>query len=88
MSHDEASVRRLLARLGDPRKLGACHKAGPTRFDPGRARACPGAATAYAHTEPGSYKRAIPREDQFNNAIRRKPEPRNSSQNPFSCKSL
>jgi hypothetical protein len=27
--HDEASVRRLVARLGDPRRLRACYEAGP-----------------------------------------------------------
>ena len=31
--HDEASVRRLVARLGDPRRLRACYEAGPTGFE-------------------------------------------------------
>jgi transposase len=31
--HDEASVRRLVARLGGPRRLRACYEAGPTGFD-------------------------------------------------------
>jgi len=30
--HDEASVRRLVGRLGDPRWLRACYEAGPTGF--------------------------------------------------------
>jgi transposase len=28
--HDEASIRRLVGRLGDPRRLRACYEAGPT----------------------------------------------------------
>jgi transposase len=31
--HDEASVRRLVTRLGDPRRLRACYEAGPTGFE-------------------------------------------------------
>jgi transposase len=31
--HDEPSVRRLVARLGDPRGLRACYEAGPTGFE-------------------------------------------------------
>ena len=31
--HDEASVRRLVGRLGDPRWLRACYEAGPTGYD-------------------------------------------------------
>ena len=31
--HDEASVRRLIARFGDPRKLRACYEAGPTGYE-------------------------------------------------------
>jgi transposase len=31
--HDEASVRRLVGRLGDPRRLRACYEAGPTGFE-------------------------------------------------------
>lgn len=31
--HDEASVRRLVARLGDPRRLVACYEAGPTGYE-------------------------------------------------------
>jgi transposase len=31
--HDEASVRRLVARLGSPRGLRACYEAGPTGFE-------------------------------------------------------
>ena len=30
--HDEPSVRRLVGRLGDPRRLRACYEAGPTGF--------------------------------------------------------
>jgi transposase len=30
IGHDEASVRRLVARLGNPRRLRACYEAGPT----------------------------------------------------------
>jgi transposase len=30
--HDEASVRRLVGRLGDRRRLRACYEAGPTGF--------------------------------------------------------
>ncbi len=31
--HDEPSVRRLVGRLGDPRRLRACYEAGPTGFE-------------------------------------------------------
>src|SRR2546423_145418 len=31
--HDEASVRRLVARLGDPTVLRACYEAGPTGYE-------------------------------------------------------
>jgi transposase len=31
--HDEASIRRLVGRLGDPRLLRACYEAGPTGFE-------------------------------------------------------
>ncbi len=31
--HDQASVRRLVGRLGDPRWLRACYEAGPTGYD-------------------------------------------------------
>jgi transposase len=31
--HDEASVRRLVGRLGNPRRLRACYEAGPTGFE-------------------------------------------------------
>jgi transposase len=31
--HDEASVRRLVGRLGDPRLLRACYEAGPTGYE-------------------------------------------------------
>jgi len=31
--HDEASVRRLVGRLGNPRLLRACYEAGPTGFE-------------------------------------------------------
>lgn len=31
--HDEASVRRLVARLGDPGDLRACYEAGPTGYE-------------------------------------------------------
>jgi transposase len=31
--HDEASVRRLIGRLGNPRLLRACYEAGPTGFE-------------------------------------------------------
>jgi transposase len=33
IAHDEASVRRLVGRLGDPRWLRACYEAGPTGFE-------------------------------------------------------
>jgi transposase len=33
ITHDEASVRRLVGRLGDPRRLRACYEAGPTGYD-------------------------------------------------------
>jgi hypothetical protein len=29
IAHDEAPVRRLVGRVGDPRRLRACHEAGP-----------------------------------------------------------
>jgi transposase len=32
IAHDEASVRRLVGRLGNPRRLRACYEAGPTGF--------------------------------------------------------
>ena len=31
--HDEASVRRLVGRIGNPRRLRACYEAGPTGFE-------------------------------------------------------
>jgi transposase len=31
--HDEASIRRLVGRLGNPRSLRACYEAGPTGFE-------------------------------------------------------
>jgi transposase len=31
--HDEPSIRRLVGRLGDPRRLRACYEAGPTGFE-------------------------------------------------------
>ena len=31
--HDEASVRRLVGRLGDPRNIRACYEAGPTGYE-------------------------------------------------------
>jgi transposase len=33
--HDEPSVRRLVGRLGDPRRLRACDEAGPTGYEAG-----------------------------------------------------
>ncbi len=33
IAHDEASIRRLVGRLGDPRWLRACYEAGPTGYD-------------------------------------------------------
>jgi transposase len=33
IAHDEASVRRLVGRLGNPRMLRACYEAGPTGFE-------------------------------------------------------
>jgi transposase len=33
IAHDEASVRRLVGRLGDPRWLRACYEAGPTGYE-------------------------------------------------------
>jgi transposase len=33
MAHDEVSVRRLVARFGDPRRLRACYEAGPTGYE-------------------------------------------------------
>jgi transposase len=33
IASDEASVRRLVGRLGDPRRLRACYEAGPTGFE-------------------------------------------------------
>jgi hypothetical protein len=33
IAHDEVSVRRLVARLGDPRRLRACDEAGPTGYE-------------------------------------------------------
>jgi hypothetical protein len=33
IAYDEASVRRLVGRLGDPRRLRACYEAGPTGYD-------------------------------------------------------
>jgi transposase len=32
IAHDEASVRRLVGRLGDPGRLRACYQAGPTGY--------------------------------------------------------
>ena len=31
--HDEDSVRRFIARMGDPRRLTACYEAGPTGYE-------------------------------------------------------
>jgi hypothetical protein len=33
ISHDEASIRRLVGRLGNPRMLRVCHEAGPIGFE-------------------------------------------------------
>jgi transposase len=33
MAHDEGSVRRLVARFPDPRRLRACYEAGPTGYE-------------------------------------------------------
>jgi transposase len=33
ITHDEASIRRLVGHLGDPRMLRACYEAGPTGFE-------------------------------------------------------
>jgi transposase len=33
IAHDEASIRRLVGRLGNPRGLRACYEAGPTGYD-------------------------------------------------------
>ena len=33
ITHDEASIRRLVGRLGNPRMLRACYEAGPTGFE-------------------------------------------------------
>jgi transposase len=33
IAYDEPSVRRLVGRLGDPRRLPACYEAGPTGFE-------------------------------------------------------
>ena len=33
IAHDEASIRRLVGRLGDPRRLRACDEAGPTGYE-------------------------------------------------------
>jgi transposase len=33
IAHDEPSIRRLVGRLGDPRRLRACYEAGPTGFE-------------------------------------------------------
>jgi transposase len=33
IAHDEPSVRRLVARFGDPRRLRACYEAGPTGYE-------------------------------------------------------
>ena len=33
ISSDEEPVRRLIARLGNPRRLRACYEAGPTGYD-------------------------------------------------------
>jgi transposase len=33
ITHDAASVRRLVGRLGDPGLLRACYEAGPTGFE-------------------------------------------------------
>ena len=33
IAHDQSSIRRMIARLGDPRDLFACHEAGPTGYE-------------------------------------------------------
>ena len=33
IAHEEASIRRLVGRLGDPRRLRACYEAGPTGYE-------------------------------------------------------
>jgi transposase len=38
--HDEPSVRRLVGRLGDPRRLRACYEAGPTGYELARLLHC------------------------------------------------
>jgi transposase len=33
IAHDEASIRRLVGRFPDPRRLRACYEAGPTGYE-------------------------------------------------------
>src|SRR5919201_4607129 len=56
--HDEPSLRRLVARLGDPRRLRACDEAGPTGFELARLPAhvgvgCQVIAPSLTPTAPG-----------------------------------
>ena len=44
ISSDEESVRRLIARLGNPRRLRACYEAGPTGYELARLLASLGVA--------------------------------------------
>jgi transposase len=43
--HDEASIRRLIARFADPRRLRACYEAGPTGYELHRLLASIGVVT-------------------------------------------
>jgi hypothetical protein len=57
IAHDEASIRRLVGRLGDPRRLRACYEAGPT----GSPAIPPDAAD---EPPPGESAAATPKGDQ------------------------
>src|SRR5829696_10552777 len=63
--HDEASVRRLVGRLGDPRWLRACYEAGPTGYELARLLAgmgvrCEVIAPSLIHKAPGDKARDRP----------------------------
>ncbi|MHB1913061.1 MAG: hypothetical protein ACYCTI_13540 [Acidimicrobiales bacterium] len=65
ISHDEESVRRLVARFADPKDLVACYEAGPTGYDLHRLLArlgvrCEAIAPSPIPTAPGDKVKTDP----------------------------
>jgi trans-2-enoyl-CoA reductase len=57
IAHEEVSVRRLVGRLADPRRLRACYEAGPTGVLLRRHTSTAGSAARVSHTygQAGTY---------------------------------